>query len=151
MRPFLRDPQNGEWSGPNSALTMVYAGPHTGWDPDFQHWTIRSKDWRYIRYNNGKEELYNHQNDSSEHLNLASNPEFAAVKAQLKSELVAMADLDFSKPVPSSNLNQKAAAGKDKKSAAEWKGSYFKKNPSADANGDGQLSWAELQKHKNKK
>ena len=150
MQPFLRDPQNGKWQGPNSALTMVYAGPHTGWDPDFQHWSLRSKDWRYIRYNNGKEELYNHVNDSSEHTNLASNPEFYPVKEKLKAELISMANLDFSKKVPEPGLRKVNSQPKNKKSAEEWKDMYFKKNPSADKNGDGRLTWFELNEHKNK-
>ena len=34
------------------------------------------------------------------------------------------------------------------KSNEYWKTQYFKKNPSADNNGDGSLSWAELIAHK---
>ncbi|WDE96053.1 sulfatase [Lentisphaera profundi] len=155
IRPFLEDPKNGEWQGPNSALTMVYAGPHTGWDPSLQHWTLRSKDWRYIRYNNGKEELYKHDVDPGEHTNLAMNPEYTEVKEKMKAELIAMAELDFSKTVPSTrskeNGTQKKSSSESKKSAVDWKKAYFKKNPSADSNKDGDLSWSELQKHKNLK
>jgi hypothetical protein len=32
-----------------------------------------------------------------------------------------------------------------------WKNSYFRKNPSADINQDGILSWPELHAHKNSK
>jgi hypothetical protein len=34
------------------------------------------------------------------------------------------------------------------KSNEYWKEQYFKKNPSADTNGDGTLSWAELTAHR---
>jgi hypothetical protein len=34
------------------------------------------------------------------------------------------------------------------KSDEFWKDQYFKKNPSADSNGDGKLTWAELNAHK---
>ena len=34
------------------------------------------------------------------------------------------------------------------KSNEYWKDLFFKKNPSADTNGDGNLSWAELNTHK---
>ena len=40
---------------------------------------IRSERWRYIRYADGSEELYDHQNDPHEWTNLAGNPRFAAV------------------------------------------------------------------------
>ncbi|MDF7822649.1 sulfatase [Pontiellaceae bacterium B12227] len=37
--------------------------------------TVRSQDWRYIRYRDGSEELYDHRKDPGEHINLASHPE----------------------------------------------------------------------------
>ncbi|WP_186776464.1 sulfatase-like hydrolase/transferase [Rubripirellula reticaptiva] len=45
---------------------------------------IRSNDWRYIRYRDGTEELYDHRTDPREHTNLAGNPEFAAIIAEHK-------------------------------------------------------------------
>lgn len=36
---------------------------------------IRSRDWRYIRYRDGSEELYDHRNDPHEWNNLATNPQ----------------------------------------------------------------------------
>jgi choline-sulfatase len=44
--------------------------------------SIRSKRWRYIRYADGSEELYDHEKDPNEWDNLASNPEY---QVQLKS------------------------------------------------------------------
>ncbi|HSW01377.1 MAG TPA: sulfatase [Sedimentisphaerales bacterium] len=40
---------------------------------------IRSERWRYIRYADGSEELYDHQNDPQEWTNLAGDAKFAAV------------------------------------------------------------------------
>ncbi len=40
---------------------------------------IRSERWRYIRYADGSEELYDHQNDPQEWTNLAGDTRFAAV------------------------------------------------------------------------
>jgi choline-sulfatase len=40
---------------------------------------IRSDRWRYIRYADGSEELYDMQNDPNEWTNLAANPKYAAV------------------------------------------------------------------------
>jgi len=44
---------------------------------------VRVADWRYIRYANGDEELYNDAKDENEWTNLATKPEFAAKKAEL--------------------------------------------------------------------
>ncbi|MEM9160895.1 MAG: sulfatase [Verrucomicrobiota bacterium] len=44
---------------------------------------IRSKRWRYIRYEDGSEELYDHSKDPNEWSNLATNPEFDEVKQRL--------------------------------------------------------------------
>ncbi len=45
---------------------------------------IRSEHWRYIRYADGSEELYDSQKDPNEWTNLAGRPEHAAVIAQHK-------------------------------------------------------------------
>ncbi|MEX2512951.1 MAG: sulfatase [Cyclobacteriaceae bacterium] len=42
--------------------------------------SVRSKRWRYIRYANGEEELYDHENDPHELLNLAGLNEYQAIK-----------------------------------------------------------------------
>ena len=46
--------------------------------------SVRTKRWRYIRYADGSEELYDHDNDPNEWTNLANNPEYASVIANLK-------------------------------------------------------------------
>lgn len=45
--------------------------------------SIRSRDWRYIRYEDGSEELYHHQEDPNEWTNEADNPEHASIKKEL--------------------------------------------------------------------
>ena len=42
---------------------------------------VRSERWRYIRYADGSEELYDHQSDPDEWVNLAGKPEHEAVMA----------------------------------------------------------------------
>lgn len=49
----------------------------------FKNHTVRTEDWRYIRYANGDEELYNESKDPNEWTNLATRPEYAAKKAEL--------------------------------------------------------------------
>lgn len=52
-----------------------------------QNFSYRTKKWRYIRYSNGQEELYNHEADSYEWHNLANKMEYSAIKAQLINEM----------------------------------------------------------------
>lgn len=49
----------------------------------FRNHALRSERWRYIRYADGSEELYDHQADPGEWKNLAGDPALAAVKADL--------------------------------------------------------------------
>ncbi|GAF03328.1 sulfatase [Saccharicrinis fermentans] len=68
-----------------TSLVPLLENPQTIWDkPVLSTWyyknhAIRSNNWRYIHYRNGEEELYNHQNDPGEHINLASDPQYAAI------------------------------------------------------------------------
>ncbi|MHC4174984.1 MAG: iduronate-2-sulfatase, partial [Planctomycetota bacterium] len=44
---------------------------------------VRSERWRYIRYKDGTEELYDHDKDELEWTNLAGDPKYAEVKGKL--------------------------------------------------------------------
>jgi len=90
VRPFLEDPVCGEWEGPDAAISMIFAqlkGPDA-MNPDMQHWSLRTERWRYIRYNNGDEELYDHKNDPYEWNNLAMLPEHGALKESLHQKML---------------------------------------------------------------
>ena len=69
--PLLKDP-SAAWERP--ALTTA----------GFKNHTLRTERWRYIRYADGSEELYDHDADPLEHANVASKPEFATVKEDLR-------------------------------------------------------------------
>lgn len=71
IRKLLADP-NAAWDRP--ALTTFHLNNHS----------LRSEQWRYIRYADGSEELYNHDNDPYEWTNVAADPNYASVKAGLK-------------------------------------------------------------------
>ena len=48
---------------------------------------MRKGKWRYIRYADGSEELYDHKLDPNEWANVANNPEHAAIMRRLASFL----------------------------------------------------------------
>ncbi|WP_321307286.1 sulfatase [Marinifilum fragile] len=49
--------------------------------------SVRRDNWRYIRYYDGSEELYDEEKDFGEHHNLANDPKYMQVIAELKKEL----------------------------------------------------------------
>jgi hypothetical protein len=65
--PLLSDPET-EWDYP--AITSY----------DYNEFSIRTEDYRYIKYIDGSEELYDHRNDPEEWTNLARDPEFSETK-----------------------------------------------------------------------
>lgn len=69
LAPLLRNP-SAAWSRP--ALTTFGRNNHS----------VRSDRFRYIRYSDGTEELYDHQTDDLEWNNLAGDPVYRAVKTE---------------------------------------------------------------------
>ncbi len=49
----------------------------------YENHAIRTKDWRYIRYADGAEELYDHRNDPDEFTNLAKHPDHQTMRQSL--------------------------------------------------------------------
>lgn len=72
--PFLENPNMAPSTIP--AITANELG-----------FSLRGVRHRYIRYHDGSEELYDHMKDPKEWDNLADDPNYAGVKAQLKSHL----------------------------------------------------------------
>jgi arylsulfatase A-like enzyme len=79
LRPLLENPIAGLWQGPDVALSMV--STENSDDRLSKNFAVRSKDWRYIRYANGQEELYDLVNDPYEFTNLIDSSD-ANVLAQ---------------------------------------------------------------------
>jgi arylsulfatase A-like enzyme len=71
--PFLKDPDTKDWEGPEAALTVVYSSDKNKKTTSNHHYSVRTKDWRYIIYNSGKEELYHNAEDPKEWNNLVFN------------------------------------------------------------------------------
>ena len=51
------------------------------------NYTVRNRNWRYTRYYDGGEELYDHNQDQDEWNNLADQPEYTDVKKRLRAQL----------------------------------------------------------------
>tara|TARA_R110002049_G_scaffold45604_2_gene132924 strand:+ start:33563 stop:35068 length:1506 start_codon:yes stop_codon:yes gene_type:complete len=86
--PFLENPKTESWNGPDVALTIISSW--TSNKPKDQHISVRSKDYRYILYANGAEELYDHQEDPHEWKNLSEDNSYKAIKSELKLKLQSM-------------------------------------------------------------
>lgn len=76
LRPLLENPQ-AAWD--HAGLTTHGRGNHA----------VRDLHWRYIRYADGSEELYDHRTDPYEWTNLATQSEHAAVKRRLAAQIPA--------------------------------------------------------------
>jgi hypothetical protein len=77
LRPLLENP-NADWE--HVAVSTLGQNNHA----------VRDQRWRYIRYADGSEELYDHQSDSNEWNNLAvesPTPSYSEVIARLKRHL----------------------------------------------------------------
>ena len=142
VKTFLENSNSTQWEGPDVAMTMLDS--YTSKLPEKQNIAVRSKDFRYIRYANGEEELYDHRRDPHEWANLASNPEYASVKSQLQNSMKKELARAHKASSQVSNTSTKA-------NGETWKDTYFKKHPEADANKDGELSWPEFHQHKKSK
>ena len=90
ISPLLKDP-NAAWEVP--ALTTFRKDNHS----------FRSERWRYIRYADGSEELYDHATDPFEWTNVAGKTEYAAIKA------------GFARHMPSVNAPELPGGGRGKK------------------------------------
>ena len=60
-----------------------------------QNYSYRTKQWRYIRYSNGAQELYNHDDDPHEWNNLANSEQSKLIIKQLKLEISAIVGQEF--------------------------------------------------------
>ncbi|MGE4489235.1 MAG: sulfatase [Kiritimatiellales bacterium] len=72
-----------------SSLVSLLKNPKSPWDRpsvttfNRNDYAVRDSRWRYIRYHDGSEELYDHTRDPKEWNNLAGSPEYETVKKEL--------------------------------------------------------------------
>lgn len=95
LMPLLEDPK-AEWN--HLAVCTHGRGNHG----------VRGERYRYIRYANGDEELYDHQTDPMEYENLAADESLAEIKARLAGAIPA----DEVKPVPGGEEGKKKKSKK---------------------------------------
>ena len=143
--PLMINPVIDDWGGPEGALTAIHKWKDM--DPMMQNYSLRTKDWRYIRYYTGDEELYDHRSDLLEWDNLASNPEYTARLASFRKQLDQRITIRASTSASPVATSKEASSDDGKK----WKSIYFKKYPEADINKDGMLTWPEFKQHKSSK
>lgn len=84
--PFLNNPNTNDWEGPEGALSMVGVGLNKD-EVMKQTYSFRTMDWRYIRYMDGREELYDHKNDPYEWHNLANEEKYAPKREELNRKM----------------------------------------------------------------
>ncbi len=113
IRPLMSDP-DAEWEGPDGALTVMGAGiskpieglavignPEATWhvkvlkdlDPSYidkQTYSYRTRRYRYIRYPNGREELYDRKNDPAELTNVVNIEQYSDIAASLREQTTAL-------------------------------------------------------------
>ncbi len=100
------------------SIASLLRDPKAAWDRPaitthgFMNHTVRDERWRYIRYADGSEELYDDDADPYEWTNLASQPDLAKVKEELAKWLPA-------KNAPPFAQVHKAAAEKASKNAED--------------------------------
>jgi choline-sulfatase len=91
LLPLLKD-ANAEWG--YAAITTLHQNNHT----------VRTQNWRYTRYADGSEELYDHANDPNEWTNLAGESKHHELIDEMKNRLpkvnVPQATSGFRKRVP---------------------------------------------------
>ena len=94
------------------SIHSLLANPKSPWDQPamttylYMNHTIRAEGWRYIRYLDGGEELYDERSDPNEWSNLANKPEFSTKKAELAKWLPKVNHADIG-----GNRNQGAEEG----------------------------------------
>ncbi len=78
------------------SLRPLIDNPEIAWDYpvlsilNSNDYSLRFKKWRYIRYANGDEELYDHDVDEKEWYNVANNPANSSIKTELYSMMLAL-------------------------------------------------------------
>ena len=109
---LIKKPSSKRWAGSSGALTMlgvsinnttagigVNKNKSAPWHIEIeqqlddslikkQNYSLRNRDFRYILYKDGNEELYDHQIDTHEWNNLSENHDYRKIKKKMKRDLL---------------------------------------------------------------
>jgi arylsulfatase A-like enzyme len=72
-----------------ASIATLLKDPHSDWNDvaltthGYRNHALRDRQFRYIRYSDGSEELYDHAKDPYEYTNLADDPAMAPTKQRL--------------------------------------------------------------------
>ena len=86
LRAFLENPNTKNWKGPNYALTIV-GNYGLKYPKEKQNYSLRTADYRYIRYSNGKEELYHNKKDPYEWHNVVFEKRYSKKLKTFRAQL----------------------------------------------------------------
>ena len=100
LRPLLSEPLKGQWTGPEVALTAIVgrdrtddeAIPATVGTIEGQSYSVRSERHRYTICPDGSAELYDHDKDPNEWVNLIEDPAYAAIRKELHAHAEALTE-----------------------------------------------------------
>ncbi|HEX3870919.1 MAG TPA: sulfatase [Pirellulales bacterium] len=104
------------------SVKKLLAKPQAKWDTpaltthEYKNHAIRTEKWRYIRYADGGEELYDEVADPNEWKNLADDPKYQSVKDEL-AEWMPKKNV----PTPKEKIEQKKENRKNKRAKLEAK------------------------------
>ena len=91
LKPLLENPTKGQWEGDDFSLSacgsQVKSELHQPALVENQHFSIRTKQFRYIRCRNGEEELYDHYSDPNEWKNLSDSSFYKIVLNSMRKRL----------------------------------------------------------------
>ena len=95
LKPLFLNP-NGDWTGPDVAITALPGKDHSQHREHigtlYPHFSVRSQHWRYSLTSDGQEELYHYPDDPYEFNNLANRGKFAEIKSELREQLIKLRD-----------------------------------------------------------
>lgn len=120
LRPFIENPQTVNWDGPEGALTLRGNFASTSQNIATQNYSYRTKDWRYIHYSDGSEELYDHNVDKHEWHNLAGDATYRSIKNNLRAQVNDIIGVELSTDDTEKKIVTTATVNACNLSSSQW-------------------------------